>query len=307
MDQIDHLPRIHRWIINLFQFMVDIPGMHRVARLYFPLLRKKSYYCSYSDRFQFIYDTQSWFGYLIGLGLVHRDIDALLKVIFQQLPNKKIIFFDVGANEGFVTLLAHSQAQAAGCLLEAHCFDPNPYAFARLMQNIHLNSFQTQAYQIAVGESSGKQEMLFTQETINSTLLSKSAQEVVATEMVEVTTIDQFCVDHDLVPDIMKIDVEGYEPYLLRGAETILRHHKPYLLVEVNNRMLEEGGNSAEALIVQLRELGYDLYYIDSIIAKRVKPQHPLKQSSRWPGYYPVENGDQVGRYLWDVLAVPGE
>jgi FkbM family methyltransferase len=55
----------------------------------------------------------------------------------------------------------------------------------------------------------------------------------------------------------IKIDVEGHEPALLRGATTRLRTMRPMILCEFNDRLLREGGSSAAALLAQFSALGY--------------------------------------------------
>jgi hypothetical protein len=50
---------------------------------------------------------------------------------------------------------------------------------------------------------------------------------------VEVVALDTFVVSHALTPAFIKIDVEGFELAVLRGAEALLREHKPALMVEV--------------------------------------------------------------------------
>jgi FkbM family methyltransferase len=306
MTQISSLSPAQKTTLALLQKSVDLPGLHRLARLLRdPLFGCKRYYASYLNRFRFVFDSATWFGFLTGLGLVHRDIDKALGVLFQLIPHQEIVFFDIGANEGFVTFLAHSRARQMGRGLDAYCFDPNPDAFKVLQENTGLNSFSLHAYQVAVGASVEEREMLFTEDSGNSTLLTGSGQQAVGRSVVQVTTIDRFCEEYHVVPGVIKVDVEGYELSVLSGATVTLSRHKPFLVMEVNPRMLAVGDNSAAALIMRLRQLGYDPYYVDSSVAKMVKSRHALSQSSRWHGYYAVDDGDQVDKYLWDVLAVP--
>lgn len=306
MPQISSLSPVQKTTLALLQQSVDLPGLHRFARLlYGPLFGRRRYYSSYLNRFRFVFDTRTWVGFLTGLGLAHRDIDKVLGVLFPLIPNKEIVFLDVGANEGFVTLLAYSRARQLGRVLGAYCFDPNPDAFAYLLENTRLNSFSLNAYQVAIGASVEEREMLVAEVSRHSTLLSQSGQRTIERSTVPVTTIDCFCEEHHVAPDIIKVDVEGYELSVLSGAAMTLSKHKPFLVMEVNPRLLAMGGHSADALVTKLRQLGYGIYYVDSAIAKAVKSPRNLAKGPQWHGHFAVEDGDQIDKYLWDVLAVP--
>lgn len=58
----------------------------------------------------------------------------------------------------------------------------------------------------------------------------------------------------------MKIDVEGFEPAVLRGARRTIESDHPTLLLEIEDRHLTRHGNTAEAFSRSLRDLGYTMY-----------------------------------------------
>jgi len=59
--------------------------------------------------------------------------------------------------------------------------------------------------------------------------------------------------------DLIKIDVEGYEPAVVRGAEWTLAHHRPTLLLEIERRHLLKFGVEPAALVASLRRYGYEM------------------------------------------------
>jgi len=67
---------------------------------------------------------------------------------------------------------------------------------------------------------------------------------------VSVVPLDSF----DLAPDLIKLDVEGFEQQALKGLENTLRSHYPVLLIEINN---------PERWLPYLEKLGYGFYYYD--------------------------------------------
>ena len=57
--------------------------------------------------------------------------------------------------------------------------------------------------------------------------------------------------------DLIKIDVEGYELQVLRGASAIIQKHKPILFVELDDDNLRDQGDSASDLVRFLEQHGY--------------------------------------------------
>ena len=57
--------------------------------------------------------------------------------------------------------------------------------------------------------------------------------------------------------DLLKVDVEGAELALLRGAKEVLRRHRPLLLLEVNEGSLSRQGSSSAEVLALLDEAGY--------------------------------------------------
>ncbi|MGJ7907162.1 FkbM family methyltransferase [Actinopolyspora sp. H202] len=83
---------------------------------------------------------------------------------------------------------------------------------------------------------------------------------------VRIHTVDVLSVDQvrrvrglDRV-DFLKIDVEGYEPFVLEGAERTLADCEPTLLLEIEQRHLARYGFEADKLTRWLREMGYGMY-----------------------------------------------
>jgi hypothetical protein len=89
----------------------------------------------------------------------------------------------------------------------------------------------------------------------------------------------------------VKIDVQGAEEQVLRGAHSLLTHHRPAVFVELEPERLEAHGSSPEAVLALLRDHGYGLNALDAgDVAVRSESQ--LLAAIRAGGYV-------------DVLAVP--
>lgn len=77
--------------------------------------------------------------------------------------------------------------------------------------------------------------------------------------LVEAVSLDEFFAERATWPDLIKIDVEGAEYDVLRGARQIIAQHHPVMFVEVHPRLLGNFGASAEQVYAFLRAHGYTI------------------------------------------------
>lgn len=78
-----------------------------------------------------------------------------------------------------------------------------------------------------------------------------------------------------LTPDFIKIDVEGYEPKVLRGAADTIARSRPVMLIEVNAGALKRAGSSRDELLKMLSDLEYRAKITDNRI-KWDDPQYDV-------------------------------
>jgi hypothetical protein len=77
---------------------------------------------------------------------------------------------------------------------------------------------------------------------------------------IPVTTLDNYLQNKtEIIPGIIKIDVEGLEYAVLKGAENTLRRHKPSLVIEIL-----DGDTNRKEIVEFLLEIGYKSYYINN-------------------------------------------
>jgi FkbM family methyltransferase len=76
---------------------------------------------------------------------------------------------------------------------------------------------------------------------------------------VEVTTLDDFFAQHELNPHLLKIDVEGHELAVLRGAQQLLADHHPAILIECEARHRPD--HDVRPVFKFLESLGYEGCY----------------------------------------------
>ncbi len=167
------------------------------------------------------------------------------------------VFVDVGANIGSYTLLASSHIGAKTISIE-----PVPVTFNYLSNNIKLNNIEDKVVMQNIGLADVVSELKFTSilDAVNHVIPENSIlDEKYIT--VKVDTLDN--VTEDFNPICIKIDVEGYETLVIKGAEkTLLKESLKAIIIELNGSAEMYGFD--ESLIHQkLISVGYIPYSYD--------------------------------------------
>jgi FkbM family methyltransferase len=184
---------------------------------------------------------------------------------------RKPVVYDVGANVGvFAAQLAQIAAEQSPAI---YAFEPVPATFAKLLQSVECLGLQDRVHPIAaaVVDDPGPVELSYSRAN------SLYAQVVVrgkprpGEELVRAPglTLDAFHARTGTLPTLLKIDVEGGETAVLRGAKNLLaRPDRPAVLFEYYPQMLLDYGVTADALNELLS--GYALHYVDGFEGQRM-------------------------------------
>lgn len=133
-------------------------------------------------------------------------------------PDAQVIF-DVGANTGQTAEEARRYFPAARIL----SFEPVPATFAGLQANTASDP-KIEAVQLALGDMDGTAKMT-AMETSGQNTLNMSAKPGAPTVDIQVRTLDAFCAERGISEiGVLKIDTEGYEMPVLRGAKRMLEN-----------------------------------------------------------------------------------
>jgi FkbM family methyltransferase len=174
-----------------------------------------------------------------GLGLYNLSSERLSgerHFLEQVVPRGAKVIFDVGANEGDYVASIGAVHPAA----HVYAFEPHPRTFERLRQR--HGAGRTKLFNLAVSDTSGTLELFDLADTAGSQLASLSADALenlkrpVNAWSVRATTLDQFCEDNRIETiDLLKVDTEGFELAILRGARRLLEEKRiSYIQFEFN-------------------------------------------------------------------------
>jgi len=186
--------------------------------------------------------------------VVKREYEECYHKILSNVLTEDSIFIDVGAHLGTFTLRAARKC-INGLVL---AFEPDPRVYPFLLRNIMLNNLKNViALPIALHNRRGTSRFYVSKISGISTLMQyhhimdvRNAEEVIVPtlpldDVVEIVDISRV--------DIIKIDVEGAEHYVIEGATKTIERHRPILLIEFHGK--EQWKEVARTLAT----LGYEI------------------------------------------------
>lgn len=157
-------------------------------------------------------------------------------------------FVDAGANVGYYTAMAASIVRTGRVI----AYEPNPYAYRRLDEWVQANgATNVTTVSAALGSKEGKINAYFPEfYTGTTSLVPALACRTGKETVIDVRTLDgeaeRLGIRHI---DVMKVDIEGYEPQLFQGASRLLREGRiGAMLCEFAAEWLAAGGSSIEEL-----------------------------------------------------------
>jgi FkbM family methyltransferase len=195
------------------------------------------------------------------LGTAERDIQKFLQLWLRP----GMIVYDVGANVGFVTIIA---AQLVGETGRVCAFEPVSALADQALRNAELNHFrQVSVYRAALSDQDGTAPFELSANLTMGKLVEREAGQVAYQSglWVKRNRLDTMIATESLPdPDLIKIDVEGGEAAVLDGAVEVLRCARPVLLIELH------GTN--EAVAGRLERMGFSRSVLGSGVSIKNEP-----------------------------------
>jgi FkbM family methyltransferase len=144
--------------------------------------------------------------------------------ISRNIPLGKSIL-DIGAFKGDYAIAAREN----NATVEIYAFEPNPQS-ANILR-IFSEDFNIEVEELAVAELNGSVSFLLNSKT--SQMINPEEKSLENVIQVQATSLNSWVSEKRTSPSLIKIDTEGAEAGILRGANFVLRHHQPIILCEV--------------------------------------------------------------------------
>lgn len=160
---------------------------------------------------------------------------------------------DVGANNGsFAVDFSHLVTDTG----KVHSYEPQRIIYYQLCANVFLNGLDNVfCHNVAIGDGFDGYVHIETPDyhekgavNFGDVSISKSGDKI------EQRALDSYEFN-DVV--FIKIDVQGYESFVIDGAEETIKKHRPYLFVEFEDHLLKKQGTSENELKSKIELLGY--------------------------------------------------
>jgi FkbM family methyltransferase len=188
--------------------------------------------------------------------------------VFLSLIKPGMNVLDIGANVGFYSLLAAEKIGAQGSLT---CFEANPDMSDIVFQNLQINGFGSPSHVDDKAVYSENIRLTFNiyEKFLGSSSLWADLEHVVANRdsikklTVEGVTLDSFFPAGTRI-DFIKIDAEGAEPFILKGAKRVLQDNPDVIIImEFSPPIIANAYESVEIFYNELRLIGFRIFRIE--------------------------------------------
>lgn len=182
--------------------------------------------------------------------------DLLMKIA-NNIGCKKeyFTFFDIGANIGWYSLLFSKYFNNS----KIHGFEPSGSTYKQFINNIKLNGYERIfAHNFGLAENVEKKEFYQCENMLTASSLADTLQGVKKKKIVcDFDTLDNFCKNNNVIPDLIKCDVEGAELLVLRGGHNTFANSKPALMIELLRKWTKCFNYHPNDVIDYMEDFGY--------------------------------------------------
>lgn len=187
-----------------------------------------------------------------------------LKLLAHYAPLSETIF-DIGANSGILTVLLAKLNPKA----QVYAFEPIKRSFDKMLSNIKINDLSNiKAFDVALSDTNGSAKIYDMGDEIplNATLNNDYHKDQEGRSSYDIVTkrFDSFAMEHNISTiDLIKMDVETYEYYVLKGMGNLLTSPK-VIILEIYG---EEQWNLVAPILLEI----FDIYYIEENAGELIK------------------------------------
>lgn len=173
------------------------------------------------------------------------------------------VLIDVGSNVGIYPLVLHKKARFI------YAFEPERENYRRLIDNLKRNNINNvEVINKAVSDQTKKASLFISNDSGSHSLLLHSNGKI---EKVSVITLDGFLFKRKrLDVGLVKIDVEGAEFDVLRGATRLIKKYRPALLIEFNSAIAKTCGVNLFEMYEYLTDRGYAAHRLHDTRLKKI-------------------------------------
>ena len=198
-----------------------------------------------------------------------------------ELARNAKIIFDIGCNIGVNAVLFNRFSS----MEKIYLFEPNPDALSLAVENSILNGFSKKVRIFNYCISNKDNNIVKFYSVLEGAAgsihkdFSHTASDLNNSYDVKTKTIDKICEDENVIPDFVKIDVEGHEFQVLDGATKTALHGKTKFLVEMHSSNTLSMEKNAERVIKWAKAISHKVLYLAKM--EFINDSKPIKNRGR--------------------------
>jgi FkbM family methyltransferase len=176
------------------------------------------------------------------------QLTTLVRLLKSKYPDLQAI--DVGANVGDTACIIKSAAD-----IPLVCIEGDGDIFELLQENV--SQFQgVTAHKLFLGEKTGDMAVTLENKGWNAAIRPANQMEA---QTIDITSLDDFLAGRPVSASckLLKIDAEGFDCSIIRGAGNFLQRMHPVIIFEFNREVMEAIGENGLSTLAMLRRLGY--------------------------------------------------
>jgi len=193
------------------------------------------------------------------------------------------IIIDVGANIGYYTIIFADKVGPSG---KVYAFEPDPANFSLLKKNIEENKlYNIEAVNGALGSRIGSSDLYISWDNYGDHRLYQDQDNYMDLRLyknekarnhikVKCDTLDNYLFRNNIDDrkiKLIKIDTQGYEPYVIEGAKNTICKNKPIVFLEYWSFGFKNSGGNGDAMFEYLKKEYGGIYFIDENNKKAFK------------------------------------
>ena len=189
------------------------------------------------------------------------DFEPHMVTLFKSLISPDFVIADIGANIGLTSILFSKLCS------KVVSFEPSPSTYRILTKNLEINNIKNVlSVNAGLGDKNETSTITFASNMRSGGFISDQVRPIAdhTTESITIKRLDDVWSDYDERLDFVKIDVEGFEGHVIKGAKEVLKKYKPTVVLELNHWCLNAFRNITVPVYFELLR-GYFpfLYAVD--------------------------------------------
>jgi len=209
---------------------------------------------SIASKYNFYLDSSFAFSNYESWGQEHNG--GFSKLI--EVSKDKKVIFDIGGHVGLCALPMSAQIDKSS---KIYTFEPSNQNRKFLKKHISMNNINNiEVIEDLLGDSIKNDVEFYELIDVSGTPSIVNIKEGFKKVLKKQITLDSFCAERNVIPELLKIDVEGAEFFVIDGAYETIEKHKPDIMLSLHPKHLKQLGLDINYVFEFAEKFNYNIY-----------------------------------------------